>query len=151
MRIPIHHGDIVTFSCEGFLPNGAPLEPSKGKETFKIVAGQTSGNRFKKKLSSIVVGMRVKDTKTIYSRECFTPRDETLVRRFQLSALPKDIAKDEFVSFESDPFLRKKGAVQGVISDIRGNEATIDFNHPLAGQDITFNIIILSIKKQKLN
>lgn len=34
----------------------------------------------------------------------------------------------------------------GVIRDIAGHSVTVDFNHPLAGQNVVFNVEILDVK-----
>ncbi len=34
--------------------------------------------------------------------------------------------------------------IPGIITEIAGDSVTVDFNHPLAGQDITFDVGILS-------
>ncbi|MFC1234559.1 FKBP-type peptidyl-prolyl cis-trans isomerase [Vibrio sp. F74] len=36
--------------------------------------------------------------------------------------------------------------IPGIITDIAGNSVTVDFNHPLAGQDVTFEVEILSVE-----
>ncbi|MDV7104423.1 FKBP-type peptidyl-prolyl cis-trans isomerase [Vibrio sp. TH_r3] len=36
--------------------------------------------------------------------------------------------------------------IPGIISDITGDSVTVDFNHPLAGQDVTFEVEILSVE-----
>lgn len=36
--------------------------------------------------------------------------------------------------------------IPGIISDIAGDSVTVDFNHPLAGQDVTFEVEILSVE-----
>lgn len=36
----------------------------------------------------------------------------------------------------------------GVVKDISGDSVTVDFNHPLAGQDITFDIEVLELDPQ---
>ncbi|RJX70433.1 FKBP-type peptidyl-prolyl cis-trans isomerase [Vibrio sinensis] len=36
--------------------------------------------------------------------------------------------------------------IPGIISDIAGDSVTVDFNHPLAGQDVTFDVEILSVE-----
>lgn len=36
--------------------------------------------------------------------------------------------------------------IPGVITDIAGDSVTVDFNHPLAGQDVTFEVEILSVE-----
>lgn len=37
--------------------------------------------------------------------------------------------------------------VPGVIREIEGESVTVDFNHPLAGQDVQFNVEIFSVEK----
>lgn len=36
--------------------------------------------------------------------------------------------------------------IPGIITDIAGDSVTVDFNHPLAGQDVTFEVEILSVE-----
>lgn len=36
--------------------------------------------------------------------------------------------------------------IPGIITDIAGDSVTVDFNHPLAGQDVTFDVEILSVE-----
>ncbi|MBU2897191.1 FKBP-type peptidyl-prolyl cis-trans isomerase [Vibrio hepatarius] len=36
--------------------------------------------------------------------------------------------------------------IPGVITEIAGDSVTVDFNHPLAGQDVTFEVEILSVE-----
>ncbi|EHE0025416.1 MULTISPECIES: FKBP-type peptidyl-prolyl cis-trans isomerase [Vibrio] len=36
--------------------------------------------------------------------------------------------------------------IPGIITEIAGDSVTVDFNHPLAGQDITFDVEILSVE-----
>ncbi|MFH4371917.1 FKBP-type peptidyl-prolyl cis-trans isomerase [Vibrio alginolyticus] len=36
--------------------------------------------------------------------------------------------------------------IPGIITEIVGDSVTVDFNHPLAGQDVTFEVEILSVE-----
>ncbi|USD33011.1 MULTISPECIES: FKBP-type peptidyl-prolyl cis-trans isomerase [Vibrio] len=36
--------------------------------------------------------------------------------------------------------------IPGIITEIAGESVTVDFNHPLAGQDVTFEVEILSVE-----
>ncbi|WP_341659728.1 FKBP-type peptidyl-prolyl cis-trans isomerase [Vibrio sp.] len=36
--------------------------------------------------------------------------------------------------------------IPGIITEIAGDSVTVDFNHPLAGQDVTFEVEILSVE-----
>ncbi|WED22405.1 FKBP-type peptidyl-prolyl cis-trans isomerase [Vibrio sp. JC009] len=37
--------------------------------------------------------------------------------------------------------------IPGIITDISGDSVTVDFNHPLAGQDLLFEVEILSVEQ----
>jgi FKBP-type peptidyl-prolyl cis-trans isomerase SlpA len=43
-------------------------------------------------------------------------------------------------------FTQPGGDLPGMIKDVSGSSVTIDFNHPLAGQDVTFVIDIIEIQ-----
>ncbi|EGU43550.1 FKBP-type peptidyl-prolyl cis-trans isomerase SlpA [Vibrio ichthyoenteri ATCC 700023] len=36
--------------------------------------------------------------------------------------------------------------IPGIITEIAGDSVTVDFNHPLVGQDVTFEVEILSVE-----
>nr|WP_282449921.1 FKBP-type peptidyl-prolyl cis-trans isomerase [Vibrio sp. 1CM23M] len=36
--------------------------------------------------------------------------------------------------------------IPGIITEIAGDSVTVDFNHPLAGQDVTFDVNILTVE-----
>jgi FKBP-type peptidyl-prolyl cis-trans isomerase SlpA len=36
--------------------------------------------------------------------------------------------------------------IPGIITEIAGDSVTVDFNHPLAGQDLTFEVDILAVE-----
>lgn len=36
--------------------------------------------------------------------------------------------------------------IPGIITAIEGESVTVDFNHPLAGQDVIFDVEILSVQ-----
>lgn len=38
------------------------------------------------------------------------------------------------------------GDLPGVVQEIRGNEVVVDFNHPLAGRDLIFDVTILRVE-----
>ena len=43
-------------------------------------------------------------------------------------------------------FTTPGGEVPGMVTEVSGTSVTVDFNHPLAGQDVTFVIDIVEIK-----
>jgi FKBP-type peptidyl-prolyl cis-trans isomerase SlpA len=43
-------------------------------------------------------------------------------------------------------FTTPGGEVPGMVTEVSGSSVTVDFNHPLAGQDVTFVIDVVEIK-----
>ena len=43
-------------------------------------------------------------------------------------------------------FTTPGGEVPGMVTEVSGASVTVDFNHPLAGQDVTFVIDVVEIK-----
>lgn len=43
-------------------------------------------------------------------------------------------------------FTTPGGEVPGMVTEVSGNSVTVDFNHPLAGQDVTFVIDVVEVK-----
>ncbi len=44
-------------------------------------------------------------------------------------------------------FADKKGELPGVVVDFDDDKVTVDFNHPLAGRDLTFEVEILAVER----
>lgn len=45
-------------------------------------------------------------------------------------------------------FADKKGELPGVVTAFDDNSVTVDFNHPLAGRDLTFDVEIIAVEHQ---
>ncbi|QHG90375.1 peptidylprolyl isomerase [Sulfurimonas sp. CVO] len=62
------------------------------------------------------------------------------------------LPKEQFEGIELSAGLQLQGQgpdgnpIQVVVKEILDNEVVIDFNHPLAGKELNFNINILSVK-----
>jgi FKBP-type peptidyl-prolyl cis-trans isomerase SlpA len=61
----------------------------------------------------------------------------------EVHQFPVDISLEEgtVVAFEQPD----GSQLPGIIREVKGHSVKVDFNHPLAGQEITFDIEILSI------
>ncbi|SEK30315.1 FKBP-type peptidyl-prolyl cis-trans isomerase SlpA [Colwellia chukchiensis] len=69
--------------------------------------------------------------------------------------LPENIHYMDISKFSDDApakvgniitFSQPGGELPGMIKDVTGNSVTIDFNHPLAGQAVTFVIDVIEVK-----
>ncbi len=80
---------------------------------------------------------------TLAPDEGFGPRDPNLVVVEKLSNVPPDIRR---VGAEAQ-FHNDRGELKTFrVTDISNGQVTLDGNHPLAGQPITFSIRILTVR-----
>ncbi|MFH1214882.1 MAG: peptidylprolyl isomerase [Pseudomonadota bacterium] len=142
-------GDFVTVIYDGFLENGEIFETSRdsGPLEFQIGTGSVLTG-FEKG----ILGMAPEESREIL----LTPEDAhgfhlpELVHTVKRSCWdPKaDIRPGVVVgmSMEKDG---ENHQVPAMITDISGDMVTIDFNHPLAGQNITYKITLQKISSAK--
>ena len=84
---------------------------------------------------------------TLLPDEAFGPRNPELIRRVsrstlaQNSQLGEDYSVGDVVEFNAP----SGGRFAGVLREASGDETVFDFNHPLAGQSLTFKVHIIGI------
>jgi FKBP-type peptidyl-prolyl cis-trans isomerase 2/predicted Fe-Mo cluster-binding NifX family protein len=78
---------------------------------------------------------------TLAPEEAFGPRDESLRMTVPLARLPEGIAVGDTVAARSP-----HGEMVLTVLTIEGAEATVDANHPLAGQTLTFDARVLEVQ-----
>jgi len=84
-----------------------------------------------------------KKTFTLTADEAYGQRDESLLRTFQRSELPPgfDPQKGEIVALRTPDGEQ----IPALVSDSNDEQITIDLNHPLAGQSLTFDVEVVGI------
>ena len=93
-------------------------------------------------LETVLLAMETtqKKTVTIEAKEAYGMRDERLIYKVDRSKLPNAEVKigDMFEVGEGEQF------APVTITAINGDEITLDGNHPLAGEDLTFAVEIVA-------
>ena len=131
---------VVTFDYVLTAKGGKVIDASaKGKPLIFISGlGQIIPG-----LETILLAMKPlqKKTVTIEAKEAYGLHDESLIYQVNRSKLPKQeiTVGDMFEVGEGDQYT----AV--TITAINGDEITLDGNHPLAGEDLTFDVTLLEI------
>lgn len=96
-------------------------------------------------MESELLGLRVGDSKsfTLSAEDAFGESDPNLIQFMDLHQFPSDIELKEgaVLAFEQP----NGSSIPGIISEIQGHSVKVDFNHPLAGQQITFDVEVLSV------
>jgi len=84
-----------------------------------------------------------KQTLTLTPEQGFGIRDEDNIHDMPLSDFPEDLPPKIGLSYS---FESPDGdEIPGTVVSIKGDDAEIDFNHPLAGQEIVFTVNILGV------
>lgn len=136
-------GDTVAVHYTGTLDDGTVFDSSKERAPLSFTVG--SGQLIRG-FDSAVVGMSVGETRTvkIAAEDAYGDHDERLVHAVERSAFPPD------VELEVGRALVVKGPngqpLRLTIVEIEDDEITLDGNHPLAGENLTFEISLVTIE-----
>jgi peptidylprolyl isomerase len=127
----------------GTLAHGAEFDSSHNRNEpieFAVGAGQMI-----KGFDDAVLGMEEGQTKTVTldSSEAYGERNDDA---FATVPLPEDFtyAKGDRVVTQTEDGRQ----MQATITEVTDETVTLDFNHPLAGEQLTFEIELLEIAEQ---
>jgi len=132
----------VTLHFSVILLDGTVLDSTKQKDPATFVVGD--GNILPGFEQSIF-GLKVGDKRSVVleAEQAFGPYNEDNIQRMHRSRFNQDIALEPgvVISFAD----KSKAETPGVVKSVEGDEIVIDFNHPLAGRDLTFDVEIINI------
>ncbi len=132
---PAQAGSSVTISYVGTLDNGRIFHSTdeQGPQTFTLGAGQLFPA-----LEQAIIGMREGEVKNIVltAEESYGPRLKENIISLSRQSFPagKEITAGQKLSIEF------KGGISRVmvVTAVDETDVTLDGNHPLAGQELTF-------------
>lgn len=139
-------GDKVKVHYHGKLTSGETFDSSEGRAPLEFEVG--SGMVIKG-FDEGVAGMKVGEKKTINIpvEEAYGPKNPEM-----LVEMPKDRFPAEMEIEEGMPLMMSDGSGQNfqvVVTEIREESVILDANHPLAGQDLIFDIELVEIVGDK--
>lgn len=132
-------GDNVSVYYTGTLTNGTVFDSNVGKQPLQFTVG--SGQLIKG-FDQGVIGMKLNETKTIT-----IPANEAYgeVNASQIVTVPRSQLGNGTVTVGMG--VSTSGGQQGIVKAVNATSVTVDFNSPLAGQTLIFQIKVVSIKK----
>ena len=111
---------------------------SEDQPTIEITLGeQEIFPKLEKMLSDMQKGQR--DTVILQPDDAFGMRDEEAVVEIDIEKLPEDLRQ---VGMEVDFEVSPEHIVSGVVQNVGDENATIDFNHPLAGESVVIDFVV---------
>lgn len=135
-------GDKVKVHYHGRLTNGETFDSSEGRAPLEFEVG---GGMVIKGFDEGVSGMSVGEKKTlnIPFDEAYGPRNPEMLIDYPKDRFPKDMEIEVGMPLVMNNSTGEQ--FQVVISDIKEDVVILDANHPLAGQDLVFDIELVEI------
>lgn len=145
MRIEENSKALVHFNI--LLKDGSAADSTRvdGKPVWFIFGdGSLTDN-----LESKLLGAEKGDTceLEIHGSEFFGPASPDNVHFMDINQFPVDLKLEEgsIIAFEQ----MGGGAIPGMVREIKGHSVKVDFNHPLADQDIIVEVEVVDIRHQE--
>ena len=135
-------GKTVSIHYTGRFDNGDVFDSSEGRDplAFELGAGQVIAG-----MDEAVASMAVGDKQTVKipPEAAYGERDERLVQEVPKDALQGQVAPEVGMQLQSQA---PNGQImQLVVTEVAEETFTVDANHPLAGQTLTFDIELVSV------
>ena len=142
----VKSGDTVRVHYHGKLTDGTTFDSSEGREPLEFEVG--SGNVIAG-FDSGVTGMQVGEKKTVNIPvdEAYGQIQDDLLMEFPLDRFPADMQPEVGMQLNMSNGSGQNFPV--VIREVREGSVVLDANHPLAGEDLTFDLELVEIKGGK--
>ena len=135
-------GDLVKVHYTGKLKDESVFDSSQNGEPLEVTLG--SGQVIPG-FEKAVIGMSVGDSKTfeIAAAEAYGSYRDELVVEIDKERIPEDLS----VEVGQQLVLRQTEGppIRVMVTDMSDQSVTLDANHPLAGEDLTFEVQLLEI------
>lgn len=140
-----NYGKTAVVEYVGKLEDGTVFDSTEGMDPLEFVIGSGAViNGFDEAIAEMSPG---ESTQIVVSpKDAFGEYDESRIEMGPMYAIPdaKNIEIGKVFYFVTQEGLR----FPAVVTEINEGIATIDYNHPLAGQTLYFDITLLQIKDE---
>ena len=139
-------GDTVKVHYTGRLQDGTVFDTSVGSEPLEFTLGQ---GQIIPGFEQAVIGMQVGESKTVTISvdQAYGPRRDDMILEVSRDELPDDL--EPTVGMQLQMNQGDGGIMIVTITEVSETTIKIDANHPLAGQDLTFDIELVDIGKSQ--
>jgi FKBP-type peptidyl-prolyl cis-trans isomerase SlpA len=142
--IQIGSDSVVIMHFDLKLEDGSAADSTRvNKKPAKLVMGDGS---LTANFEACLIGLRKGDKKafTLAADEAFGMPNPDNIHHLERSRFGADMALEEGTIMG---FAQPDGSeVPGIIRSVAGDSVTVDFNHPLAGQTVIFDVEIIDVQ-----
>jgi len=135
--------DIVKVHYTGKLDNGQVFDTSSNREPLEFKIGE---GKLIPGFENGVIGMNLNDSKTVKIpfAEAYGEKKPELMIEVDRKQLPEELKPEVGMELVSKS---QEGQEQIVkIAEVKDETVVVDANHPLAGENLTFEIELVEIK-----
>lgn len=138
----VKNGDTVRVHYHGKLTNGSTFDSSEGREPLEFTVG---GGQVIKGFDDALVDMRVGDKKTVHIPvdQAYGHKNDNMMMEYPKAEFPADMTPA--VGMELHMSDASGNVFPVVIAEVLDEVVVLDANHPLAGEDLIFEIELVSI------
>ncbi len=138
----IENGKTVVIHYEGRLEDGTIFDSSKEREPLEFVFGNGS---IIPGLEKGLEGLEKGDKKeiSVEAKDAYGERNLDAVQKVPKEQFPNDITPEVGMQLMAQT---ETAEVPVTITDVQEDYVVIDFNHPLAGKNLIFNIEVVDVK-----
>ncbi|HIH49966.1 MAG: peptidylprolyl isomerase [Candidatus Micrarchaeaceae archaeon] len=135
-------GDTIEVYYTGTLTNGTQFGSNFGGQPLQFTVG---ANQVIEGFDQGVIGMKLNETKnlTVPVNEAYGPVKPGLIIMVPLSAFKNNMATVGMTIDDNTT----NGMVQGIVTAVNSTAATVNFNPPLAGKTLMFQVKVVGIQK----
>lgn len=140
-EIRISDGAKVDLHFSVTIENGVEIDNTRGRaEPVSLVMGDGS---LLPGFEKALFGLRAGDRRTVSlpPEEAFGPWNPENIQRFDTVKFEQTPIVGHMIEFED----KSKSSLFGVVKSVNDDITEIDFNHPLAGKNITFEVEIFKV------
>ncbi len=135
---------VVKIGYTGTLADGSTFDSSEGGDPLEFMIG---GGQMIPQFEQNLIGLKKGDKKTftIAAADAYGSRDEAAMQEVPLTSFG-DLALTKGMQLATtNPVTGEQMIV--TVAELKKDVAVIDFNHPLAGKDLTFAIEVVDVRK----
>jgi len=138
----IAENKVVKLNYKGTLLSGEVFDSSEGREPLEFIFGV---GMIIPGLENGIKGLKVGDKKkvSVKAEEAYGPRMDEAVQEVPKQHFPAEIPLKVGMQLAAQG---PHGVIPVVIADIRETTVMVDFNHPLAGKDLVFEIEVVEVR-----